>query len=248
LIELLVVMAILSILAALLLPAIQTAKERARWSRCISNMHQLGGAMMMYATDNDDRLPSTGSAGMRGRNDWTYGGNVVGVPQDDPAPCQRIEIEGGTLWPYMMDLPRTRPYGTAQSTKPEEWFASADTNPYLCPSAGPVGKKRGLSYAMNSHLDDPKMWISDDNRSGYQVSRIRIPSQTILLVDESDQTINDGRFVPDGVENNVSASEWLLKHTGGANLLFCDGSVKWIEKTRFRTLMDRNSDWFDPER
>jgi prepilin-type N-terminal cleavage/methylation domain-containing protein/prepilin-type processing-associated H-X9-DG protein len=245
LIELLVVMAIISILLAMLLPAVQKAKEKAREGRCTQNLRQLGQAMHMYAGENDDHLPACGSAGMRGRYDWTYGGNVVGVPQTDPSSCQRVQIEGGTLWPYMMNgEPRGGPYGTAHMGRREEWYASADKNPYLCPSAGDVGRKRGLSYAMNSHLDLPG--YPDDRRIGIQIGRVRLPGKTILLVDESDQTLNDGRFVPNGVENSVSTQDWMLKHSGGANLLFCDGSVRWIEKNRFRKLMEKNSDWFDP--
>ena len=244
LIELLVVMAILSILMALLLPAIQTAKEKARESRCSSNMRQLGQAFMLYTTDNDGHLPACGSAGMRGRYDWTYGGNVVGVPQTSPAACQRVQIEGGTIWPYMTQLQRTGPYGPATSGMHADWYAAPDKNPYLCPSAGPVGRKRGLSYAMNSHIDLPG--YPDNARIGIQISRIRIPSKTILLVDESELTLNDGRFVPDGVENDVP--DLMLKHSGGGNLLRCDGSVAWVEKGRFLEIMNKNSDWFDPGR
>jgi len=247
LIELLVVMAIISILLAMLLPAIQKAKDKAKEGRCTQNLRQLGHAMMIYSSDNNDNLPACGSAGMRGRYDWTYGGNVVGVPQTDPAACQRVQIEGGTLWIYMMPgHERGGPYGTTSRGKPEGWYASPDKNPYLCPAAGPVGRKRGLSYSMNAFLDLPG--YPDDARIGIQISRIRVPSDTILLVDESDQTINDGRFVPTGVENDVPVQQWMLKHSGGANLLFCDGSARWIEKEKFMRLMDRNSVCFDPLR
>jgi len=244
LIELLVVMAILSILMALLLPAIQTAKEKARESRCSLNLRQLGQSFLMYATDNDGHFPACGSAGMRGRYDWTYGGNVVSVPQTDPAAVQRIQVEGGTLWPYMTQLETAGPYGTAPRGMTDEWYASPDKNPYLCPSAGPVGRKRGLSYAMNSYLDLPG--YPNDARIGYQISRIKITSSTILLIDESELTLNDGRFVPTGVENDVP--DLMLKHSGGANLLFCDGSVRWIEGKRFLAIMNRSSDMFDPTR
>src|SRR5258705_13731808 len=69
LIELLVVIALIAILAALLLPALSSAKQKAWMISCTSNLRQVGLGMRMFADENNEIYPMSGTRISWGIND-----------------------------------------------------------------------------------------------------------------------------------------------------------------------------------
>src|SRR3954468_12138591 len=94
LIELLVVVGIIAVLIALLLPALQRAREHANRTVCLGNLRQLAAAMIMYNNENKGKFPAAGTA--QQIDDWIYW--EITVAPNVPVPRNPDE---GLLVPYM---------------------------------------------------------------------------------------------------------------------------------------------------
>jgi len=108
LIELLVVIAIIAILMAILMPALNRAREQGQRAACLNNLKQLALAWIMYADENDDKVVSS-EAGGTWRNQFgepwvgvTWAGNYAQGGQL-PASDQIKGIKEGALWLYVRE-------------------------------------------------------------------------------------------------------------------------------------------------
>jgi len=100
LVELLVVIAIIALLMAILLPALNKARELGKRAVCLSNVKQLTLAWVVYSDENEGYIPASDiSHAPNGPYFWV-GSMKVG----DLLPAQESAIKRGVLWPYCKNL------------------------------------------------------------------------------------------------------------------------------------------------
>ena len=138
LIELLVVIAIIAILAAILFPVFARAREKARQTTCLSNLKQMGLAILMYAQDYDERYNLAYTSTDVGTLHWPnllepYHRNVqIYECPSDPDVWNRGEYMLSYIASYALFRPGTTPSGTvtivrmAEITRPAELIAIAE--------------------------------------------------------------------------------------------------------------------------
>ena len=206
LIELLVVIAIIAILAAMLMPALERAREQARRARCMNQLKSMTQATIMFALDNDEYLPSRGG---RWRQNWNPGGN------DEMTEMPNLN----ELWSDQLGYLSTHELKLCPSkTEPR----GAD-NRFL---ANELWKGSYSSYdaaGLSGQFDD-----GDGKPFGsYLVDLSRHDSDTALLVDA---------VVHPGQEGSTSYSwlqqtnhyNYEQGQPEGGNSSFSDGRVEWI--------------------
>jgi prepilin-type N-terminal cleavage/methylation domain-containing protein/prepilin-type processing-associated H-X9-DG protein len=219
LLELLVVVAVIAIIAALLLPALSKAKDRALAISCLNNTRQLAVAWALYADDHESRLPyNLGGAGVRRiasvRTNLNWVNNVLtwGTESDNTNTATLTEA---SLGPYVSRAPAV----------------------YRCPSdhvlsetqraAGWSGRVR--SYSMNAMVGDAGELSQKGynvNNPGYEqffkLTTIPHPGQIFVFLDEHPDSINDGYFL-----NRDYYNQWIdlpaSYHNGAAAFSFADG-------------------------
>ncbi len=166
LIELLTVIAIIGILAAILIPVVNSVRATARASKCLSNVRQVTIAVIMYGDENG-RMPFAASRGIDPNNpeDFIYWRNT-----------REFRLADSPIAPYVG--------GTVES----ELLRCPDDKDVL-------DRDYAFSYAMNGHVagNSSRLNYGATGVNG-RISQIRDPSRVIVIVDEEEP--DDGHFSP----------------------------------------------------
>ena len=219
LIELLVVIAIIGVLASLLLPALASAKEQAKLTKCISNQRQIGISFKLYADDNDTRFPPLAPFQVYGHRSFEYGGG-------DPDP---------KFQPTMLNATNRPLWGYAQS---KNLFECPSDRGYDIPIGIPPSKSLfgtwGTSYKYNSNpWTKTRYALADEiGLAGKRESWILAPSQHVLSHDVPALPWQDDFGVswfnswhyPSGSVTTRGLKDFSKKAV--APVLFVDGHVK----------------------
>lgn len=220
LMELLVVVAIIAILAALLLPAIAKAKNSTHVTACMNNLRQLQLAWTMYADDNDGKLVPN-----------KY---VIGNPH-----TSRFSWVQGRL-----DFSPNNPANTSDAAFLDPTLSAfspyiSNTKVYRCPSDKSAVKINGTqqnrvrSYGMNWALASEK---KTEIRVTHNYGGITAPppAKMFVFIDQHPDYMSDPHFhmMLDQGSAAAFADIPASRHNGSGALTFADGHAerrKWVD-------------------
>jgi len=265
LIELLVVIAIIAILAAMLLPALSSAKERAKRSQCANSLKQMGIAMGMYVGDNNATYPLL---------KWSDNGSVwypyemarFSAPNDTslemgwenlgllyitgllPSPgifyCASNPKNPNDVYnvDYYQDTTYKWPFGMFDGSNPNKYVRSGY-------SYFPQNRKLDAHQQIHGLLRSPVALPTvnpKENASGNggQGASTPVSSWNVVtalketLVDPSKATVCDNLANSDNIYHRGQKGS-----VAGLNALFGDGHVRWQDAKHNATLFNKNGVW-----
>jgi prepilin-type N-terminal cleavage/methylation domain-containing protein/prepilin-type processing-associated H-X9-DG protein len=209
LIELLTVIAIIGILAAILVPTVAMVRESARKAHCVSNLRQIGVASLLYASQNNDRLPD-----LRRGGTWAWDARTSVL-------TDLIEVAGGE---------RDMFYCLSGS----EEYVTLHWN-FEVPTVTPIGYVLLFEGNPAVNPEYTNLMIGDPpprragGRGGAEGGLIYITESQRELAVDATLSFDGQNFhnVPCSLPSNCRANHLKGTLPAGGNIVFLDGHVEW---------------------
>lgn len=212
LIELLVVIAIIAILAAILFPVFARARDRARETACLNNVNQIVKAFLMFASDNQDTLPTVYM--------WFYPdpASSSSVARDKWKPglveSKYMTTHGASTCPGVPRVVKRNP-----SYPPWSYIVNGYCTVAGCKGdydGGQDGRAKG-----DPNMAKQGLWKRED---GMKVGSYPNPSSTVLIAEEA--TWDEDPTAPAPNDPLFTNVDWYSgRHNGSCNLGYLDGHV-----------------------
>ena len=201
LIELLVVIAIIAILAAMLLPALQQARERAQTVKCVNNFITSGKALAAYATDNNDYFPLYAASYLA---NWGCMKNYWPGLQNGNDRYGSHYVVNGKLYLSPYACPSAKPDNESWNWKNSSFYPTL-----------------GYNNRFTDYFSGPTK-----NPARRKCNRWRYPSRLMNMGDSLTPTISPSNVFTSTVYT-ADQCKMKARHSGGVNLLHGDGHVDY---------------------
>ncbi len=229
LVELLVVIGIITVLIAILLPALNGARKEANRVKCQSNMRQLLMATAMYEGESKGYIPFAGWANGNSQDSSAYAyGWLFQFPTATfpPAPS---DVDNGVLYPYLRDRTLFHcPLWDTNNTQGTESITSYLMNGAIC----------GFGYYGHA----PRMFPS------FPITQFGNSSEKIIYWEAEETALTTGAIWNDS--SSYPNEEGLAdRHRVGANVAMLDGHVEWMSQATFNAEKSASGPsklWFNP--
>lgn len=228
LVELLVVVAVIGILAALILPVLSRAKHKGQGTYCLNNLRQLQIGWVLYSDEHEQQLAPNSDREQAGKDaahpswvaGWLRTDNQAGGKYDST----NVALLVGTNYAAFGSI--------GQYTR--------EAKLYRCPADKSTVTIEGAvhprvrSMSMNTYVNGNGKWQLSEFMTFRHMTEIMAPADTWILMDEREDSINDGCFAVAMSANYGIIDYPASYHNGAGALSFADGHAefhKWLEPT-----------------